>query len=155
MGSISGSGRSFRERNGNPLQYSCPGSSMDSEPGRLKSMGLQRDRYSLQVHSSSSMLNKCYRKISIEERTCEPFACLPPFLSFSGPLCIVGLWYPTDCLSVFIASKILVRSCQWEVLPRDWEMKERESDSLPDFSFWASICSSKKLWTLSILWPFQ
>ena len=77
VGSIPGSGRSFRERNGNPLQYSCPGSSMDSEPGRLKSIGSQRDRYSLQVHSSSSMLNKCYRKISIEERTCEPFACLP------------------------------------------------------------------------------
>ena len=29
LGSISGSGRSSGEGNGNPLQYSCPGNSMD------------------------------------------------------------------------------------------------------------------------------
>ena len=38
MGSISGSGRSPGERNGNPLQHS----SRMEEPDRLQSMGLQR-----------------------------------------------------------------------------------------------------------------
>ena len=42
MGSIPGSGRSPGEGNGNPLQYSCWGSPMDSEPGGLQSMGSQR-----------------------------------------------------------------------------------------------------------------
>ena len=32
MGSISGSGRSLRGGNGNPLQYSCPGNPMDRGP---------------------------------------------------------------------------------------------------------------------------
>ena len=30
--------------NGNPLQYSCLGNPMDSEPGRLQSLGSQRVR---------------------------------------------------------------------------------------------------------------
>ena len=34
-GSIPGSERSTGEGNGNPLQYSCLGNSMDREPGRL------------------------------------------------------------------------------------------------------------------------
>ena len=51
---------------------------------------------------------------------------------------------------VFTASKIPVRFCQWEVLARDQERKKGESDSLPVFNFWASICSSKKLWTPNI-----
>ena len=33
-GWIPGSGRSSRERNGNPLQYSCLENPMDREPGR-------------------------------------------------------------------------------------------------------------------------
>ena len=37
LGSISGSGRSPGEGNGNPLQYSC----LEEEPDRLQSMGLQ------------------------------------------------------------------------------------------------------------------
>ena len=32
-------GRSPGEGNGNPLQYSCLGNSMDEEPGGLQSMG--------------------------------------------------------------------------------------------------------------------
>ena len=40
-GSITGSGRSLGEGHGNPLQYSRWGNSMDGEPGRLQSMGLQ------------------------------------------------------------------------------------------------------------------
>ena len=39
LGLIPGSGRSPREGNGNPLQYSCLENPM--EPGRLKSMVLQ------------------------------------------------------------------------------------------------------------------
>ena len=42
VGSISGLGRSTREGNGNPLQYSCLENSMDKEPGGLQSMGLQK-----------------------------------------------------------------------------------------------------------------
>ena len=38
-GSIPESGRSPRVGNGNPLQYSCPGNSMDKQ---LQSTGLQR-----------------------------------------------------------------------------------------------------------------
>ena len=42
MGLIPGSGRSPGEGNGNPLQYSCLGNSMDRGPGGLQSMGSQR-----------------------------------------------------------------------------------------------------------------
>ena len=41
-GSISGSGRSLGEGNGNPLQYSCDG---QEEPGRLQFLGSQRVRH--------------------------------------------------------------------------------------------------------------
>ena len=48
LGSISGSGRSPGEGNGNPLQHShlkkCP---WTEEPGRLQSMGSQRVRHNL------------------------------------------------------------------------------------------------------------
>ena len=46
-GSIPRSGRSPREGNSNPLQYSCLGNPMDKEPGRLQSMGSQRVRHDL------------------------------------------------------------------------------------------------------------
>ena len=45
VGSVPGLGRSPEEGNGNPLQYSCLENSMDREPGRLQSMGLQRVGY--------------------------------------------------------------------------------------------------------------
>ena len=41
-GSIPGSGRSPREGNGNPLQYSCLENPMDREAWWLQSMGSQR-----------------------------------------------------------------------------------------------------------------
>ena len=41
-GSILGSGRSSGEGNGNPLQYSCLGNTMDGGAGRLQSLGSQR-----------------------------------------------------------------------------------------------------------------
>ena len=44
-GSIPGSGRSPGEGNGDPLQYSCLGNSMDRGHGGLQSMGLQRVRH--------------------------------------------------------------------------------------------------------------
>ena len=44
-GWIPGSGRSPGAENGNPLQYTCPGNSMDREPGRLQSMRSQRVRH--------------------------------------------------------------------------------------------------------------
>ena len=42
MGSIPELGRCPGKGNGNPLQYSCLGNSMDGEPGGLQSMGSQR-----------------------------------------------------------------------------------------------------------------
>ena len=42
MGLMPGSGRSPGEGNENPFQYSCLENPMDSEPGRLQSMGVQR-----------------------------------------------------------------------------------------------------------------
>ena len=42
LGSIPGSGRSFEEKNGNPLHYSCLDNPMDREPCGLQSMGVQR-----------------------------------------------------------------------------------------------------------------
>ena len=44
-GSITGSGRSPRKGNGNPLHYSCLDYPMDEETGELQSMGLQRVRH--------------------------------------------------------------------------------------------------------------
>ena len=43
-GSISVSGRSTGEGNGNSLQYSCMGNPWQEEPGKLQSMGLQKSR---------------------------------------------------------------------------------------------------------------
>ena len=45
VGLIPGSGRSPGEGNGNPLQYSCLGNSMDRGPGGLQSTELQRVTY--------------------------------------------------------------------------------------------------------------
>ena len=42
VGSIPGLGRSSREGNGNPLQYSCWKIPWTEESGRLQSMGFQR-----------------------------------------------------------------------------------------------------------------
>ena len=47
-GSIPGSGRFPGEGNDNPLQYSCLGDPMDrEEPGKLQSMGSQRESFDL------------------------------------------------------------------------------------------------------------
>ena len=47
MGSIPGSGRSPREGNGNPLQYSCWIIQRTEEPGRLQPTESQRARHDL------------------------------------------------------------------------------------------------------------
>ena len=44
-GLIPGSGRSPREGNGNPLQYSCLENNLDRGAWQAKTMGLQRIRY--------------------------------------------------------------------------------------------------------------
>ena len=44
IGFTPGSERSSGDGNGNPLQYSFLGNSMDKEPGRLQSMGSQKGR---------------------------------------------------------------------------------------------------------------
>ena len=50
VGSIPGSGRSPGGGNNNPLWYSCLGNSMDREPGRLQSVGLQKVGHCACVH---------------------------------------------------------------------------------------------------------
>ena len=45
--SIPGLGRSPREGNDNPFQYSCSGIPWTEEPGRLWFMGLQKIRHDL------------------------------------------------------------------------------------------------------------
>ena len=55
MDSISGSGRSPGEGNDNPLQDTCLENSMDGEPGRLQSMGLQRVRKDLATKQEQSV----------------------------------------------------------------------------------------------------
>ena len=48
VGSAPGSGIPSAEGNGNPLQYSCLGNSMDREdPGMLQTMGFKRVRHNL------------------------------------------------------------------------------------------------------------
>ena len=44
-GLILGWGRSPGEGNGNPLQYSCPESTMEEERGGLQFMGSQKNRH--------------------------------------------------------------------------------------------------------------
>ena len=44
VGSIPGLGGSPGEGNGNPLQYSCLGNTMDKVPGVLQSMGSQKSQ---------------------------------------------------------------------------------------------------------------
>ena len=54
VGSLRGSGRSPREGNGNPLQYSCLGESpWAEEPGGLQSMGSQRVGHDLATKQQS------------------------------------------------------------------------------------------------------
>ena len=47
---IFGGASDFGEGNGTPLQYSCLENSMDEEPGRLQSMGLQESDPTEQLH---------------------------------------------------------------------------------------------------------
>ena len=50
-GSIPGSGRSFGEGSGNPLQYSCLGKSMDRGDGQATVHGVSRVGYDLATKS--------------------------------------------------------------------------------------------------------
>ena len=51
MGSIPGSGGSLAEGNGNPLQYSYLENPMGSKPGGLQTMGSQKSRTQLSMHT--------------------------------------------------------------------------------------------------------
>ena len=56
-GLIPGSGRSPREGNGNPLQYSCLGSPMDRQSRRLQSMGYKEsDMTERPTHTHAKIL---------------------------------------------------------------------------------------------------
>ena len=50
LGSVSRSGRSSGEGNGNPLQYSCLENPMDRGGGRLQSMGFQESDMTWQLN---------------------------------------------------------------------------------------------------------
>ena len=55
-GDIPGSGRAAGGGNGNPLQYSCLGNSIDRDPDRLQSIGLQRVIHNWAcIHASRSL----------------------------------------------------------------------------------------------------
>ncbi|CAN0396363.1 unnamed protein product [Rangifer tarandus platyrhynchus] len=59
-GSIPGLGRPAGEGNGDPLQYSCLVNPMDRKPGRLRSVGLQRLRYSLATKQQLDLKEQSY-----------------------------------------------------------------------------------------------
>ena len=50
LGSIPGSGRSFGEGNGNPLQYSCLENSMDREAWQATVYGVTKSQTQLSTH---------------------------------------------------------------------------------------------------------
>ena len=87
MQEIPGSGRSPREGNGNPLQYSCLENPWTEESGRLQSLGsrerLQHNRLlcpplSPRVCSNSCPLRQwCY--LIISPSVTPIFSCLPSF----------------------------------------------------------------------------
>ena len=54
LGLIPGSGRSPRERNGNPLQYSCLGNPMDRRTWHVQSMGSQGVRHDWEQHNNNN-----------------------------------------------------------------------------------------------------
>ena len=56
-GSIPGLGSSPGKGNGNPLQFSCPESPMDRDPGGLQSMGPQWIRHDLETEQQEQSPN--------------------------------------------------------------------------------------------------
>ena len=57
---IPGLGRSPREGNGSPRQYSCLESSMTEEPGRLQSMGPQNSRTQLSDKTATMLVEALF-----------------------------------------------------------------------------------------------
>ena len=64
LGSIPGLGRSPREGNGNPLQYSYLEIPWMEEPGRLQSMGSQRVRHDLAIKPPPYPVLRTFVKIT-------------------------------------------------------------------------------------------
>ena len=90
-GSIPGLGRSPREGNGNPLQYSCLENPMDKEPGGLQSMGSQESDTTERLNQhhqvlSSKHQSSCYLTTDQWEKMSSSWlhTCCPhPLLLFS------------------------------------------------------------------------
>ena len=61
VGLIRGQGRSLGGGDGNPLQYSHQENYMDKEPGRLWSMGSQRDRHDRSDWAAAVMIPETIR----------------------------------------------------------------------------------------------
>ena len=106
-GSIPGSGRSPREGNGNPVQYSC------LESGGLQSMGSQRVRHDCATMFSSVLL----KLISHILKEMFPGVCLPPpfkeetslWMLRSGSLTFTSLYSPFCKQPVVVSSFIKER----------------------------------------------
>ena len=58
MGSILGLGRFPRERNGNPLQYSCLGNPMDRGAGQASVHGVAQSDMTLGLNNNNNVLKK-------------------------------------------------------------------------------------------------
>ena len=99
LGLIPGSGRSPGQGNGDPLQCSCLGNSMDREPGGLQSMGLQRSWTRLEnntavlatcilLHDKSlEILHLAQPNPYIHWTTTVPFSLSPAPGSYRSPFC--------------------------------------------------------------------
>ena len=111
IGSIPGSGRSPREGNGNPLQYSCLGNPMDRGVRRATTLGLQRVGHDLVTKQHwFTTLNKficttlCFyfsvpsRILTTKNFHPSPYSCSP--LPFFGILSSPLLYLPGNHYSV-------------------------------------------------------
>ena len=90
---IPGSGKSTREKNGNPLQYSCLENSRGKEPVEIQSMGLQRVR-----HNWAANTLTCSQPSLLALKTC---------LSLLLGYCFYSLWsfgLLWKCISFYIFS---------------------------------------------------
>ena len=55
-------------RNVNPLQYSCLENPLTEEPGRLRSMGLQRSQTQLNNSTTNNKINYTLIKINLKNK---------------------------------------------------------------------------------------
>ena len=84
-GSIPGSGRSSGGGNGNTLQYSCLGNSMDRGACRLQSMGSQRVKYDLVTKQQQQQQRHEYGGGGLVIKLC-PTLVIPWTVACKAPL---------------------------------------------------------------------